>query len=715
MTILPPRVRLTPPPGVRPPFMGGLVRLAVFALSLLFGPAGQAAPAEFVFKLPPSPQDPFSRELWADVTTPSDRTIRLPVFFAGDDRFAVRARPDTAGTYQLAAVIETTGDAPPRHLQPDLVTPGVLEIASPTVLSSVGLDPRDPRRFALADGRPYLPIGANLAWPEGADRLGFYREALPALGRAGLNWVRVWMAHWGGLNLEWLPDDMLTPVPHGALDLRVAGHWDALLNVAEAAGVYVQVVLQHHGQYSTSVNSNWIENPWNVTQRGGFLTTPGEFFTSTEAKRLTKLKYRYIVARWGWSPAVMAWELFNEVHWTDAVSAEHNETAVAAWHAEMAAFIRSLDAYGHLVTTSTENLRSPIYAAMDFYQPHLYATNILAGARFLDPAPAQLDRPVFFGEFGDDHVPLGQEEKSSGLAIVPPVWASLMGTGSYPAQPWLGAHLIATGRLGELGAVARFLKATDLASRVDALPFTPVVECTTRTPLVLSGGHVWQRRTARVIKVPGDGRELVEFAELPRIYVGAPGSLAEGFPNRTTLELNFPRATRMRLRFADAGPGGARARVSLDGSTQGEHVWPALPTLPEVTAAPPPRPAELAVEVPAGTHTLTLENAGGPDWFNLREIDLGLEAPALAAIGRRSAGYIALWLWHREGVFISQPPLPATGTVLLDDVPAGDWQVTWWDTQQGTAAAPVVIHHPGGRLRLPTPPISRHAAVTLSH
>ncbi|HEY0946564.1 MAG TPA: hypothetical protein VGD81_14900 [Opitutaceae bacterium] len=687
---------------------------AVMLVPLLLVAALHAAPVEFVFKLEASPLDPFARELWADVATPSGRTLRLPVFFTGDDRFAVRARPDAAGTYRLAAIIDATGEGPPRRLAPELVTAGALEVASPSRLAAVGLDPRDPRRFALADGQPFTPLGANLAWSEGNDRLGFYREALPAFARAGLNWTRVWMAHWGGLNLEWLPDDMLTPVPHGALDLRVAGSWDELLRIAEDAGVHVQIVLQHHGQFSTTVNSNWAENPWNAKQRGGFLKAPGEFFTSPEAKRLTKLKYRYIVARWGWSPAVMGWELFNEVHWTDAMSADRNEAAVAAWHAEMAAFLRSLDAYGHLVTTSTENLRSPIYAAMDFYQPHLYATNILAGARFVDPPPAQLDRPVFYGEFGDDHLPLGQEDKVSGAALVPPVWASLMSAGAYPAQPWLGAQLLATGRLGELEAVSRFLKATQLLSRADAVPFTPVVACDTRVPLVLSGAQVWQRRTARTITVPTDGREPAELAELPRIYVGSPSSLAEGFPNRTTLEFNPPQATSVRLRFTDAGAGGARARVSLDGALIAEHVWPALPTPPEANASPPPpRPTEVAIDVPAGAHTLTLENAGGPDWFALREIDLGLDTPALAAVGRRSADFVALWLWQRQRIFEVQPPAPVAGTLLLDDAPAGDWRVTWWDTQQGIPSATVTLHHPGGRLSLPIPPVLRHAAVVL--
>ena len=90
------------------------------------------------------------------------------------------------------------------------------------------------------------------------------------------------------------------------------------------------MTLQHHGQYSTTVDPNWPQNPFN-TANGGFLSDPKQFFTDTTAKALTKRKYRYIVARWGYSPAVMAWELFNEVQFTDA--AQNGQWAnVAAWH-----------------------------------------------------------------------------------------------------------------------------------------------------------------------------------------------------------------------------------------------------------------------------------------------------------------------------------------------------------------------------------------------
>jgi hypothetical protein len=184
-----------------------------------------------------------------------------------------------------------------------------------------------PARLVLTSGAVYTPIGANLAWAD-KDRVAFHLRALDAFGRAGLNWTRIWMVHWSGLNLDWLPEDMGRSPPSGYLDLRVAADWDKIVAMAEEKGVYLQIVFQHHGQYSSVADSSWGQNPWNAANPGGFLPSAAEFFTSLVAKELTALKYRYIVARWGYSPAVLAWQLFNEVHWTDAIERNHDEAAV---------------------------------------------------------------------------------------------------------------------------------------------------------------------------------------------------------------------------------------------------------------------------------------------------------------------------------------------------------------------------------------------------
>jgi len=138
------------------------------------------------------------------------------------------------------------------------------------------------------------------------------------------------------------------------------------------------------------------------------------------------------------------------------------------------------------------------------------------------------------------------------------------------------------------------------------------------------------------------------------------------------------------------------------------HEWPAA-------RRPAPgalRPAEFTVALPAGPQVLMLRNRG-PDSFRLREIELGGDAPALAAVGKRCDDFVMLYVWHRTFVHAANRDAPATGQVQFEDLPAGDWTVTWWDMVGGRPASTTSLHHDGGRLLLATPPVARHAAAFL--
>jgi hypothetical protein len=670
--------------------------------------ASSPKPIEFDFVAPDSPsvQNPFARELWAEVATPGGQKLLLPAYYADGGLYSVRARPDQVGSYHFGAVYETTLGVRKTGLVVSLVTPGDVQNTVRTRLPSIIIDPKDPRKFARSDGLPYLPVGANLAWsPDGVvDRVGYYTSALPSFSRANLNWMRIWMAHWDALNLDWLPPDMGPSPRPGTISSDVADNWDKIIAAAEESGVYVQLVLQHHGQYSTSSDSNWAANPWNAANPGGFLKSPEDFFTDPNARVMTLIKYRYIVARWGWSPAIVAWELFNEVHWTDAMRNGH-EADVARWHSDVATYLRLVDVYGHLITTSTENLSSPVYEKMDYYQPHLYAANLLAGARSFGSPYAALNRPVFYGEEGDDHQPVSDEVKKSGLNIVPPVWASVMGEGLMAAQPWNGWQILDQGRQNELGAVFRFQAINRVANQTDMTPFSAVVECRERVPLRIVAGHFWQRRQAPYFEFPVDGREPIEEAGVPATLVGTAASRADGFPGRATYRVNLPRGVLMLAHIYSKADAGGSLSVSVDGKVVAAHTWPAGKYTPQ--------PETLAFKVPAGSHVLVLENPG-PDWIGISALDLGMDTSALGLIGRRNEHFIEAWVWNKPNLYLATPYPAVSGTVDLDSVPAGSWKITWWDTEKGAASDSRVVAHPGGMLRIDTPGIVRHAGLILT-
>ncbi len=546
------------------------LRLHVLALlALACALPARAKPVEFDFLAPEnkSVQNPYARELWAEVVSPSGAKLTIPAYYADGGIFAVRARAEEVGTYTFGGVAETTLGINRSDVIVTLVSPPRVQVTARTRLPSIGVNPKNHQQLIRSDGIAYLPVGANLAWaptkPEG--RMDYYMQALPAFAHANLNWMRVWMASWGGLNLDWLPADMGPSPKPGTFSEQVAENWDKLIMAAEDNGVYLQVVLQHHGQYSTTNDSNWAENPWNAANPGGFLKSPVDFFTDPNARVISVVKYRYIVARWGWSPAVVAWELFNEVHWTDAMKQGH-EAEVARWHDEMAQFIRTVDVYGHLITTSTENLRSPIYRKMDFYQPHLYAANLIAGARSFDPSPEKLDKPVFYGEVGDDHQPVSPIVKKSGLTLVPPVWASIMGEGSMAAQPWNGWQLFGQNKLGELGAVFRFLALSRMSAQVGLAPlFQPGSTAPSAPRSRIPAGQVWQRRARPDMTFPVDGTSAIGEADVPAVLSGSVEGLAEGFPRQANYLIDLPAPSTLRIIVDGVSPKGGGLRISVDG------------------------------------------------------------------------------------------------------------------------------------------------------
>jgi hypothetical protein len=274
----------------------------------------------------------------------------------------------------------------------------------------IRIDRRDPYCLCYDDGSAYLPIGHNVAWDQavyGIEAIAWWEQYFTAMAAVGENWTRIWMTHfYEGHTLVWTTKEL--PEYWGGvgwLSLQMAGKIDLMVELAEQNGIAIQLVFQHHGQFSTTVNSNWDKNPFNIVNRradGGFLGNPEEFFTNAKAVRLTKYKYRYIVARWGYSDAILAWELWNEVQYTDAWK-NSRQSDVVKWHEEMSDYLSSIDPFDHLITTSDDtsgfdaiwNLPN-----IDLVQVHYYG---LGTAGFIKQAVSLLSRhekPVIMGEFG---------------------------------------------------------------------------------------------------------------------------------------------------------------------------------------------------------------------------------------------------------------------------------------------------------------------------
>jgi hypothetical protein len=698
-----------------------------------------AAPVEFAFTVPNSPHEtnPFARDIWARVRLPSGLIESRPAFHTGAGRWAVRLPTRQTGRYQLLSATEATlsGELP---LSLTAIGPASFSLprtdARPTS-GPVRLDLRDPRRFAHPDGTSYYPIGLNYSWDHKHEATASFPAAFASFEQNQLNWIRVWMCHWGATNLDWPRDLKDTPAPPpGRLDLATAERWDRIVSLAEKHDLQLQIVLQHHGQFvSGGGHGNWAENPWNKAN-GGFLERPSDFFTHPLALAATRIKYRYIVARWGYSDHVFAWELFNEFMWISAGGLADPSATLTAWHADMARHLRRYDVDHHLITTSHDDVLHPAFASMDFFQPHLYVRDSNTNVRRFDLDPATADRPMFYGEIGHDHFDfLPKSERYAGHLDVPQIWPSLFGDNFQPAQLWYSYNLIPSGRLGELGALARFARAAELDRRADLQPFSPPVRSDQTIPHTVLPAIAWSHRAPAIVPVPLDGSEPPTLASVPRHFV-ADEYPQNTLPGRVTFAFDLPAPLSARLEIEGIRPGAA-LRLQLDDRILVERSWPALPDAPKaalqapgpdgVIPPPPPTPPQPAyltspslpeiypLVLPAGRSSLTLSNPGGTERFHFVGLHLNREIPLLAACGRRAHDIVSLWVWHRSALWKPANPATATATIIIPDLPAGRWEIEWWDSFAGVPSPACVVDHPGGDYALATPPVARHAAVIL--
>jgi hypothetical protein len=433
----------------------------------------------------PEPVNPFDStqiDVQGVFRDPSGREHRLAGFYyqgyrrrlldgrerlteRGEPVWKVRFAPPTAGRWKWWWEVRTsvgTVETKPRSLRVRRGDdPGYVRASE-----------RDPRYLVFDDGSPYFALGENVGWYD--DRGTFaYDEWYARLAEQDASYSRLWMASFS-FGLEW--DD--TPLGDYRRRLDRAWQLDHVIEEGERRGIYAVLSLLNHGAFSTVFNADWGENPYNAAN-GGPLSSPAEFFTNEAARELFTQRLRYIVARWGYSTHVLAWELWNEVDLTDG----YDSVAVTAWHQEMADELRRLDPADHLVSTSFAFAGSDpavwAGAGLDYTQLHAYARAAVGDTvielfsnvprHVAELTAARLDEtplPVLFAELGVDARGPGEtmDADPRGIGIHDGLWAGALSGGFGTAMTWWWDNLIDVQPrryYPMFGSVARFLEGID--------------------------------------------------------------------------------------------------------------------------------------------------------------------------------------------------------------------------------------------------------------
>lgn len=309
-----------------------------------------------------NPFDPDVVDVQGHFLAPSGRKIAVPGFYYQD---YVRVK-DAQGNEKLRPVggpcwkvrFSPTEQGQWRYYVSVLDALGELRSEEGRFVAGPPQDPRglvrissrDPRFFEFDNGEFFYPLGINMrdGGDQAAAQRGLYdfEEYFPIFAEHNIRFVRTWMAAWWA-GIEWSEryDSRYDGV--GRYCMYNAWRLDKALELAHKYGLFLQLTFNSHGQVRRDkFDAEWKYNPYSV-KNGGFVASPAMFFTDPEVKRLFRQRYRYIVARWGYSQKIMAWELWNEVDLVEG----YNPQQVAKWHQEMARYLRSIDPWAHLITT----------------------------------------------------------------------------------------------------------------------------------------------------------------------------------------------------------------------------------------------------------------------------------------------------------------------------------------------------------------------------
>jgi hypothetical protein len=176
---------------------------------------------------------------------------------------------------------------------------------------------------------------------------------------------------------------------------------DAIVRDAEKEGIFLIFTIWDHPQLRDDKHPAWDTGNWG---RNGFskLSSLEDFFISDEAWAWQENLYRYIIARWGYSPAIGMWQTVSEINGTNSLE------QTDPWHAKVNNYFVENDPYRHPTTASgSGEVDWPEgHIVMDVPQVHLYdwkedAVGAAAHtAEWTTRMWERIERPNWIGEFG---------------------------------------------------------------------------------------------------------------------------------------------------------------------------------------------------------------------------------------------------------------------------------------------------------------------------
>lgn len=578
--------------------------------------------------------------------------------------------------------------------------------------------------FQFSNGDAYFPIGHNLNWSwDEIGGLDTYDQWLRELSEAGGNYARLYIDVPWFISLEWTG-----PAGDYRASQRAAAELDVILERAEELGVYLQLVLLWHQSLRTyttppvvlpenvarpDVSRDWDNHPYNVLN-GGPLSGPAAFFVDEQARDLFRRRLRYIIARWGYSPQVFAWELIDQIDRT----AGYNPQTAGDWLRSTINYVRQIDSHSHLISASSREYDPVIAenALLDFTGAQFYQRRPIETAddqvvsvvnlmqRYLEPGFT----PVLLVDYSLNPWFEPTSDDPDGIHFQNTLWAAAFSGASGGAMSdWWYSYVEPQGLTRYYAALAAFTAGVDwpnlnlqpaqaglLTNQSGA--YLPVRLRNFRRQFAARPENVITRT------ITADG-VLPSIDTLPSFLYGqvfnAQFSQAQRYRVAPPVDTYLEVAVR-----TVSSQASAKLVIQVDGVTAAE-----------LNLRADSRDITMRVPLRAGEHAITVDNLG-EDWLELDYIEVGhLVAPARVLTLRDGEAGIALaWLQHRDYTWENADAArePILFEYLLGGMPAGRYVAEIWDPLSGAVLGEQLLRvDDDGMLRLELVPMDSELAI----
>ena len=640
-----------------------------------------------------NPFNPDEIEVSAIIETPKGETIEIPAFYyqefkrelvegretltpVGEPYWKIRFTPMEVGTYKLHVLLKTTDHT----ITSEELTFDVYESNRG---GFVRVSEIDKRYFKVENGESLFFIGHNVCWFGNRGTFD-YDEWFSAMNNSGENITRIWMAPWA-FGIEWKK--------LGYYDLAEAWRLDYVIKKAEEKGIYIILCLMNHGQLQSSgLTGQWNDNPYNA-KNGGPLSKPEDFWTDENTIRLFKKRLRYIVARWSYSTHVLAWELWNEVELTD----NYDFDAVAKWHEEMAKYIREIDPYRHLITTSSDPRLGGLNG-IDFVTVHKYGPQSfkdIAGVipEIIENLWISHGKPVLITEFGADWRWFDNPyyyKDVEGVELHNGIWSSVLsGSASTSMLWWWDNYIHPYNLYGHFKALSNYLKGVNPEEsrfvKIQAKVLIPsLLKREDLTEITIYPSLGWVKPAVNVFKIEVDGK-VTNVSQLSSFIHG---KAHPELKNNPTFIVSLPYGGEAVIHVNSVSRSGATLDVYVDDLLVESRVFKDIDGKNDAEAEE--YNLDVKVAVPPGLHKLRFDNSGG-DWLTFDYVKFTnavAKQSKLRVIGLKNDTMSLIWVQNKDHTWwnvvnnMSIEPIEKV-EVELSGFKDGNYVIEYWDTYSG--------------------------------